>query len=127
MNMIDQIFGISPQVLSIRSQRSEMIAANLANVDTPGYKARDIDFSQALASVAPGNTALKTTDNQHLGAQADQLYVRYRMPSQPSMDGNTVEAQQEHAAFMDNAIRYEASLNFLDRRIQSILSTLRGE
>ena len=134
MNMIDTTFGVSPRVLALRSQRSALIAANLANADTPHYKARDIDFGRALANAAgdaPGT--LRRTSERHLGLEggtgssssssAIAGELRYRIPAQPSLDGNTVETDREHAAFMDNAIRYQASLNFLNGRIQG----LRGE
>ena len=127
MNAIDRLFGVAPQALSIRAERFEVISSNLANADTPGYKARDIEFSDALAR-AQSERALPLQGNaMHLdvGNAADDLM--YRLPSQPSLDGNTVETEQEHAAFMDNAIRYQASLNFLNGRIKSVLLALRGE
>lgn len=127
MNVIDKVFGLAPHVLNIRAQRSEMIAANLANADTPGYKAVDIDFGQALARARGEHDGMMRTQNMHFemnGLSADRAY---RMPSQPSMDGNTVETNREHAEFMDNAIRYQASVNFLDGRIKSMLLALRGE
>lgn len=127
MNVIDKVFGLSPQVLSLRSQRTEMMAANLANADTPGYKAVDIDFGEALARVRSENSGLVKTNKRHLNVGGAGLEPLYRMPSQPSMDGNTVETDVEHAEFMENAIRYQASLNFLDGRIKSIMLALRGE
>ena len=132
MNAIDQVFSVSPDVLAIRSQRTQLIAANLANADTPNYKAMDIDFGEALA-MASGDLqsgGLRRTDADHMGVPGgDSLssQVLYRMPSQPSLDGNTVETNREHVAFMDNAIRYQASLNFLDGKIRSLLLALKGE
>ena len=132
MSFTDGVFGISPQVMALRSQRLELIAGNLANQDTPGYKARDIDFVAALQHSTAG--ALQRTHPRHLGtgglsgeAGGGDVEVLYRVPTQPSMDGNTVEAQREHAEFMDNAIRYEASLNLLDSRIKSTQRAIRGE
>ena len=132
MHMIDTVFGVSPDALSLRSRRTELIANNIANADTPHYKAVDIDFKTALAQarngLAPGG--LQRTDTQHIGGSgitglgAD---LGYRIPKQPSLDGNTVEVDREHIAFMDNAIRYQASLNFLNGRIQGLLLALRGE
>ena len=127
MSMLDQLFGVSPQVLSVRSQRTELIAANLANADTPGYKAMDIDFADALAMARGGQGGLQRTEGAHIGLGGVDQAVRYRVPIQPSLDGNTVETDHEHAAFMENAIRYQASLNFLDDRIKSTLLALRGE
>lgn len=127
MGLIDQAFGMSPQALSVLSRRSELIAANLANADTPGYKAKDIDFRDALAVAEREQSGLKMTNTTHMGARGFEDSVRYRIPSQPSMDGNTVETDREHSAFMENSIRYQASLNFVDGKIKSILLALRGE
>ena len=127
MNAIDKVFGISPSVLALRAQRTEMISANLANADTPGYKAKDIDFQAALDR-ATGGYELLQTNKAHMGVNgvAGEEGM-YRVPAQPSLDGNTVETDREHAAFMENAIRYQASLDFLGARIKSTLQTLRGE
>lgn len=127
MNVIDKVFGVSPQALDIRSQRFELLSANLANADTPGYKARDIAFGEALARATEGGPALAGRHPMHLDVGAASEEVLYRVPVQSSLDGNTVETDQEHAAFMDNAIRYQASLNFLNGRIQGLLKALRGE
>lgn len=138
MSLIDGVFGNSAQILSLRAQRSEVITSNLANADTPGYKAVDIDFESALAS-ATDNSGLKTTHGRHLamdgtftdgqnrGALDGDMNAKYRTPNQPRLDGNTVETDVERMAFTENAIRYQATLNFLDGRIKSIISTLRGE
>lgn len=127
MGMIDRVFGISPEVLSLRSKRTEMISANLANADTPGYKAVDLDFKAALENEM-GMGALRRTNERHMnvsdGVHGEMLY---RVPAQPSLDGNTVESDWEHMAFMENAVRYEASISFLDARIKSTLAALRGE
>lgn len=127
MNMIDRVFGVSPQALSIRSQRFELISANLANADTPGYKARDIEFGDALARAREEGAGHTRTHPMHFDIGDAGHDVLYRLPFQSSLDGNTVETQQEHAAFMDNAIRYQASLNFLDRRVKGLRLALRGE
>ncbi|MCB1666976.1 MAG: flagellar basal body rod protein FlgB [Porticoccaceae bacterium] len=127
MSMIDQILGVSPQVLSIRSRKSELIAANLANADTPGYKSRDIDFGQAMVRAKSAQSGLTKTHSMHMETAAMANSVGYRVPVQPSLDGNTVETDREHAEFMDNAIRYQASLNFMEGRIKSVLLALRGE
>ncbi|WP_461519689.1 flagellar basal body rod protein FlgB [Porticoccus sp.] len=127
MNAIDKVIGVSASVLALRSQRMEMISANLANADTPGYKAVDIDFKSALQKEMGGSQLLCTND-AHVGMQGGGAQeTMYRVPSQPSLDGNTVESDREHMAFMENAIRYQASLDFLDGRIKSTLSALRGE
>jgi len=127
MGLIDKAFGASPEALTILSKRSELIAANLANADTPGYKAKDIDFRDALARARGESSGMTATNKMHMGANGYDQSVRYRVPSQPSLDGNTVETDREHSAFMENSIRYQASLNFVDGKIKSILLALRGE
>lgn len=130
MSFTDGIFGSTARVMALRGQRLELIAANLANQDTPGFKARDIDFSAALQMASGGD--LRRTHARHLGSNggmsgSGEAAVLYRVPGQPSMDGNTVEAQREHAEFMDNAIRYQATLNLLDSRIKGTQRAIRGE
>ena len=134
MPSIDSALGLSPQVMALRARRMELLAANIANADTPGYKARDIDFAAAMRRAggqarAPG---LRLTHPRHLAASARvaegaDAPVLYRIPLQPSLDGNTVESHREHAAFMDNAVRYQASLNFLDGRIRGLRTAIRGQ
>ena len=127
MNVIDKVFGASPDVLSIRSKRTELIAANLANADTPGYKARDIDFQAALSQARDSQSGMMRTHRQHMTTGGVGANVGYRSVSQTSLDGNTVETDREHSEFMENSIRYQASLNFLDGRIKSMMLALRGE
>lgn len=131
MPSIGSALGLSPQVMALRARRMELLASNIANADTPGYKARDIDFAAAMRRAggqarAPG---LRLTHPGHLGASArvGEAPILYRIPLQPSMDGNTVESHREHAAFMDNAVRYQASLNFLDGRIRGLRTAIRGQ
>ncbi len=133
MRMLDQIFGIHERALQLRGERVSVLAANLANADTPNYKARDLDFAAVLAGEqtagTQGSVALVKTSSRHLdmssgtGAGGD---VKYRIPFQPSLDGNTVEVPLEQAAFAENAVRYQASLMFINRRIASIESALTG-
>ena len=130
MGPIDKALGISPQVLALRAQRTELLSANIANADTPGYKARDIDFAAAMRNATEAQEGLRRTHARHLpagGGMQGGPDVMYRVPSQPSMDGNTVETHREHAAFMDNAVRYQASLNLLDGRIAGLRTAIRGQ
>lgn len=129
---IDSALGVHAQALIIRGRRAEVLAANMANADTPNYKAKDIDFKTALsqASSGAGSVALATTNPSHLSistsaGQGDS--VLYRTPSAPSLDGNTVDTQIEQAEFTDNAVRYEASLNFVGQKIKGLLSAIRGD
>ena len=120
---LDKYLGVHAQALNLRSQRTELLAANLANADTPGYKARDIDFKSAMAQVngmANGATPavrLQTTSAGHIGAKtingSAAPELKYRTPLAPSLDGNTVDAQLEQSAFAENTVRYQATLSFL--------------
>jgi len=124
---LDKAFGIHAQALRLRSQRAEALAGNLANADTPGYKARDLDFRTLLEGQA-GSLAVARTDARHLDAgAAGRAPLGYRIPLQPSLDGNTVDTHVEHAAFVGNAIAYQTSLQFLDGRIAGLRRALRGE
>ena len=130
MSAIDNAFGLSPQVLAIRAERMNLLAANIANADTPQYKARDIDFRAALDSARAERTTTSLITDQPGHIDASDTFsgdhVMYRVPSQLSLDGNTVEPHQEHTAFMDNAMRYQASLNLLDSRIKGLMSAIKG-
>lgn len=124
----DRDLSIHSHALSLRSQRAEVLAANMANADTPNYKARDLDFADSLAGMLGEGQALKTTHAAHLqapGRNAGDLL--YRVPTQMALDGNTVEEEQEKSDFADNALRYQASLRFLGSRVQGLMSAIRGE
>ena len=127
----DNPFGIHEQALLLRERRTELLAQNLANADTPHYKARDMDFRAALAAAEQGSSgmALRATQAQHIqvGLDGEAGDTLYRVPSQPSIDGNTVDPEIERGVFLDNSIRYQASLQFLERRLRSLLTALRGE
>ena len=125
----DRALGIHAQALELRSRRTEVLAANLANADTPHYKSRDMDFAETLARMQ-GEVVepLKTTHPDHLQAKGQNSGdLLYRVPTQMSLDGNTVEEEQEKTDFADNALRYQASLRFLGNRVQGLMSAIRGE
>lgn len=109
----DNLFGIHGAALQLRSQRMTMLAANIANAATPNYKARDIDFSKALSLAEQG--------------QSIDSALSYRVPLQPSLDGNTVEMATEQTAFAENALAYRSSLAFLNGRIGTLARALKGE
>lgn len=111
----DTLFGIHGAALEVRSQRMGLLASNIANASTPGFKARDVDFRSALAAV----------ENKGDGGFAGA--VQFRVPTQPSMDGNTVELSQEQTAFAENAVQYQTTLSFLNGRIGQITRALKGE
>ncbi len=127
----DKALGVHQYALEARVKRAEVLANNLANADTPGFKARDVDF-QAMMQRAQQDVAgftMETTDKAHMdtfagGSDADLLY---RTPYQPSVDGNTVDAQQEQARFMRNAMDYQASFQFLSSKFAGLTKALKGE
>ncbi len=127
-NSIDNYLGVHAQALAIESRRTQLLAANLANADTPNYKARDIDFKAALERAsAPGAAGAATgggNANAVAGGDADLLY---RVPLAPSLDGNTVDPQLEQAAFAENAVRYQATLTLLNTRLRSLMTAITGQ
>jgi flagellar basal-body rod protein FlgB len=128
---LDSYLGIHPEALHLQSKRMEVLADNLANVDTPNYKARDIDFRAALAqaSGADAPVPLATTNPGHIATNATgdaSASLKYRVPLAPSLDGNTVDAQQEQSAFADNTVRYQATLTFLSTRFKSLMTAITG-
>ncbi|MDA8362245.1 MAG: flagellar basal body rod protein FlgB [Gammaproteobacteria bacterium] len=125
---IDQSLGILPRALQLGSQRAEILASNLANADTPGYKARDIDFSAALSRTQGGTLALETASPGQMQPPAAQsgASLMYRIPIQPTVDGNTVDAQGQYAEFGRNGLQYEASLTFLTDRIKTLITAITG-
>jgi flagellar basal-body rod protein FlgB len=131
--MAESIFGIHERALQVRSARGEVLANNLANADTPNFKARDIDFREALSQAqqqGSGSSAMKTTHARHMSGFAEattESFLKYRLPTQPSLDGNTVETHVEKAKFMENAMQHQATLEFIDSKISGIRGALRGE
>jgi flagellar basal-body rod protein FlgB len=133
---IDSFLGVHAQALTLESRRTELLAANLANADTPNYKARDLDFKAALAQAAiPGGARtlpLQQTQAGHLGGQASNALSgdpaeRYRVPLAPALDGNTVDEQLEQAAFAANAVRYQATLTLLNGKLRSLMTAITGQ
>jgi flagellar basal-body rod protein FlgB len=129
---LDSYLGVHPDALKLQSKRTEVIANNLANSDTPGYKARDIDFRAAMASAGSADAAVKlaTTNAGHLSIDPTtdaSASLKYRTPLAPSLDGNTVDAQQEQAAFADNTVRYQATLTFLSARFKGLMTAITGQ
>lgn len=143
----DSALGIHAKALAIHSRRAELLASNLANADTPGFKARDIDFKAALnasigsSSMATRSYSTQSPDHLHLthknhiqlsaqdnvSISTDAMQAMYREPNQASLDGNTVDSQVEKAAFAENAMRYQASLTFLSGKFKGMLAAIKGE
>jgi flagellar basal-body rod protein FlgB len=129
--MFDNIFGIHEQALLLHGQRLGVLATNLANADTPNYKARDIDFS-AVLSQTQGETPLplRATQAAHITFSDGELppgELKYRNPYQASLDGNTVEMPVEQAAFSENNVRYQASLTFINLKISELQLAIAGQ
>ena len=130
---LDRAFGIHDQALLVRASRGAMLAQNLAHADTPNYKARDFDFRAVLADVETGAAPagrVRITHSRHIdpGSSGVGLHrLMYRQPSQASVDGNTVDAHAEKSRFVENAVRYQASLTFLNSKISGLRTALRGE
>lgn len=134
VDRLDNAFRFQQQAISLRAQRQEVLSANIANADTPGYKARDFDFASSLreavgASRVPRlpDTSLNLTAAGHIPATArgtGQAALLYRQPWQPSLDGNTVDMDAERVAFAENTVRYQGSLTLLSQRIKSMLAAV---
>lgn len=134
MDAITKQLNFNAEALKLRGERQRVIASNIANADTPNYKARDFDFARALtaatqsAGSVPG--ALVATHGRHLGATGNPVStvsLGYRQPGQTALDGNTVEIDAERAKWAENTIRYEASLKFLNGNLRSILTAIQGQ
>ena len=128
---LDKALGIHQHALEGRVKRAEVLANNLANADTPGYKARDVDFQAMMQKAQDRMSGFGMTrtheshmDTSSMGADSELLY---RVPHQPSVDGNTVDAQQEQTRFMRNAMDYQASFQFLDGKVSGIKKALSGQ
>ncbi len=119
--MSDSLFGIQGKALELRSARMGMIASNIANAATPGYKARDIDFADALGRSVAGQDG-----GQDIG-RAITAATRFRLPTMASLDGNTVELANEQVAFSQNAVGYAATLSFIHGRVDTVTRALKGE
>lgn len=117
------------QILKFRALRNEVLSSNIANADTPNYKARDLDFAAALKGARFESVDLTRTNDLHKaawGTARDGAKTLYRVPSQPTLDGNTVAIDVEQASFAENALQYRASLSFLDGTIRTLRFALKG-
>ncbi|MCR9278806.1 MAG: flagellar basal body rod protein FlgB [Pseudomonadaceae bacterium] len=136
---LDNALGVHPSALALRAQRMEMLASNVANADTPGYQARDIDFAAALsrAENTQRSGQLTATASGHYGTNASAASASrlasgdqdllYRTPSAASLDDNTVDVQREQAEIARNNVMFQASLRFTDSRFKGLITALKGE
>ncbi len=125
----DKALGIHDKALLLFERRTQLLAENITNADTPNYKARDIDFDSILQQTNTDQLQLQATRPGHIGFPQDAMnqQVEYRIPEQSSADGNTVDIQKEKAAFAENTVRYQTTLTILSRRLSGIVSAFKGE
>ncbi|HEA51191.1 hypothetical protein LCGC14_2512010 [marine sediment metagenome] len=127
----DKALGIHQHALEARVQRAEILANNMANADTPGFKARDLDFQAMMqkAQDSMSGFSMEKTQEGHMDISggAGDSDLLYRVPNQPSVDGNTVDAQAEQTRFMRNAMDYQASFQFLNSKFAGMTKALKGE
>ena len=136
LDKLDAALRFNTEALNLRAQRQEILASNIANADTPGYQARDIDFASQLKQVmangrAPGSgLALAVTSARHIPAETSSppsLDLMYRIPDQPSLDGNTVDMDRERTQFADNSLKYQTDLTLISSQIKGMMSVLQGQ
>ena len=134
VNKLDDVLRFQQTALSLRAARQELLASNIANADTPNYKARDVNFASALQNALAGTSTelpVVQTSPMHLEGNAGSSIlgapVMYRKPVQPSADGNTVDMDVERAQFADNALRYEASVRFVSDQMRLMLTAIQGQ
>lgn len=133
--LLDQSMSFHQKALNMQAYRQELLASNIANADTPHYKARDIDFRSALGSALEnrmGPMALSTTSPRHLAVPGEppspfESFAGYRQEFQSSVDGNTVNMDAERAAFAENSVHYEASVRFISSMIQGMRRAITGQ
>ncbi len=129
----DSAFGIHPQALLLRTQRAEILASNIVNADTPNYKARDIDFKGILNGALKqqaSSLAMNATQSGHQGGVINPDFaaeMMFRTPLQPSLDGNTVDVQQEQAEYAKNALAFQASYTFLNKKMTGLMAAIKGD
>ena len=129
----DKALGIHEQALNFRAQRAEVLANNIANADTPNFKARDLDFSAVLAEQSQqheGAMRMQRTHEQHFaldGVEVADPALRFRGAMHASLDQNSVDMQQEQARYAENAVQFQASFTFLNSKFKGLMGALRGE
>ncbi len=133
LNRLTDSLNFHGQALLLRAERQKLIASNIANSDTPGYQARDIDFASALreatgtSSAAP---AMARSSGAHLSGSTGAMgepHLVYATSSQTNLDGNTVDMDRERASFVDNAVKYEATLRFINGNVRTMLDAIKGQ
>jgi flagellar basal-body rod protein FlgB len=132
LNRLTQSLDFQAQALSLRAERQRLLASNIANVDTPGYAARDMNFAQALREATGSGQAresLARTDAGHMqiqGLEPGEANLQYALNSQTSLDSNTVDMDRERASMAENSVKYEATLRFLNGQIKGLLDAMKS-
>ena len=132
-SMLDNELQFPQAALDVRAYRQQLLASNIANADTPNYKARDIDFKSALQGAMDGqmgSLALATTSPRHIEGSATQpldAYAKYRNEQQSSVDGNTVDMDVERSAITENSVQYEASVTFINGLLKTMQMAIQGQ
>lgn len=125
---LDGVFAGHERALAVNRQRLELLASNLAHAETPGYKSRDLDFRAAMQAAGEPPVTLAATRSGHIASAGGgrPATVLYRVPDQPSADGNTVDPNREKTAFAEASARYQATLTFLNQRIKGLRLAITG-
>jgi flagellar basal-body rod protein FlgB len=126
-NPISDFLGVHATALPLREQRMQLIASNLSNADTPHYKAKDLNFQAALENAAAASAPLQATDTRHMNGLNLPPQIYERAGVQPSLDGNTVDADVERAAYGRAALEYRASLSFIESKVRGMLTAITGQ
>ena len=133
VNRLTSTLDFQAQALTLRAERQRVIASNIANADTPGYQAKDLDFSSALKAATnqfPGVAQMATTSAGHMalpgGATATEAALRYATPSQTNLDSNSVDMDRERASFAENSVKYEATLRFINSHVREMLDAMKS-
>ncbi len=134
INRLTSTLDFQTQALTLRAERQRLIASNIANADTPGYVARDFNFAQALQQAAgSGRSGFKLGENQSVVRETsssrtggDEPRLNYAAPSQTNLDGNSVDMDRERASFVDNALRYESTLRFINSNVKNTLDAMKS-
>jgi flagellar basal-body rod protein FlgB len=133
INRLTAALDFQTQALTLRSERQRLIASNIANADTPGYVARDFNFAQALQQASGGGrSGFKLGENAALAAEmpgagkGGDPRLNYAAPSQTNLDGNSVDMDRERASFVDNALKYESTLRFINSSVKTTLDAMKS-